>query len=335
MTDAIGPRPDIVELVWRARERDHAEAPRSYLGASAVGAECERQLWYTFRHVGREQFPGRVLRLFETGHLEERRFVKDLESIGIEVQDEDPMTGRQWAYSAFGGHGRGHGDGVARGVPGFPENEWLLVEMKTHNGRSFARLEAHGVMESKPQHYAQMQLYMHLGGYRHAIYVAKNKDNDDLYVETIPYHAEHAAALMSRWEGIIFAEEPPPKINDNPAIPPCKWCALREHCHGAEPALVNCRTCAHARPERDGSWSCQAGHRYGVATCRHHQYHPGLVPLSRAERILDDGTIEYRAQNGRRFLNGPSGMNSEQIQSQQPWSQTDDKPKRKRRAWDR
>ena len=259
--------------------------------------------------------------------------MKDLESIGIEVEDHDPETGRQWAFSAFGGHGRGHGDGRCRHVPGLPEDEWVLCEMKTHNSRSFAHLQAHGVYASKPQHYAQMQLYMYLGGFKNALYVAKNKDNDDLYAEVVAYDEEDAEILMRRWERIIFAEEPPAQINTNPAIPPCRWCTFREHCHGAEPALVSCRTCAHARPEPDGSWACAAGHRFGQAGCRHHQYHPQLVPMSRAERMMDDGTLEYRADNGRRFANGPSGMSSEQIHSQQPWSKRDEPQQRKRRAW--
>lgn len=330
-----GPRPDIVDLVWRALERDNTEAPRTYLGASAVGAECERQLWYTFRHVGREKFPGRVLRLFETGHLEEARFARDLRSIGIEVEDVDPVTGRQWAYSAFGGHGRGHGDGRVRGVPGFPDDEWMLVEMKTHSAKSFAHMQAHGVYASKPQHYAQMQIYMHLGKFQHGLYLAKNKDDDDLYMEVVPYCEDDAKHLMARWGRIIFAEDPPAQVSGNPAVPPCRWCPLKDHCHGGAPAAVSCRTCAHARPEQDGSWFCQAGHKFGRSGCEHHQYHPHLVPLSTAERIHADGTIEYRSRNGRKFSNGPSGMTSEQMHSQQPWSVKDEPKQRKTRAWSR
>ena len=335
----IGARNDIRDAIWRARERAHSEVPRTYLGASAIGAECDRQLWYQFRHVYRQQFEGRMLRLFETGHLEEPRIYADLEAIGIEVQPFNPETDRQFQVSVFGGHGKGHTDGRGRSEAWFGDPAWRLLECKTHSAKSYAGVVAHGVRAAKPQHYAQMQVYMHLGegGMREALYIAKNKDNDDLYPEIVPYDADDAEAIMARWERIIFAQAAPAKLHENPAIPPCKWCPAREHCHGAAPALLSCRTCAHAEPQQDGTWKCdKPGRRYG-RPCDDHLYRPDLVPLSTAEQLQEDGTIEYRGQNGRRFLAGPSGMSSEQLESQRPWSTQDaDRPARKaRKAWKR
>src|SRR5690606_58877 len=59
---------------------------RGHLGGSLIGRKCSRQLWYTFRWAGKEQFKGRMLRLFERGHKEEFRFVKYLMDVGINVR---------------------------------------------------------------------------------------------------------------------------------------------------------------------------------------------------------------------------------------------------------
>ena len=38
----------------------------AHLGASIIGKDCERALWYDFRWVTRWAFTGRMLRLFDT-----------------------------------------------------------------------------------------------------------------------------------------------------------------------------------------------------------------------------------------------------------------------------
>lgn len=64
------------------------------LGASQIGRECERQLWYGFRWATMgEAFDGRMLRLFNRGHREEAVFVEELRGIGCDVRDVDPSTG--------------------------------------------------------------------------------------------------------------------------------------------------------------------------------------------------------------------------------------------------
>ena len=49
------------------------QSHREHLGASLIGAECDRYLWQSFRWVALPQFEGRILRLFDTGTREEAR----------------------------------------------------------------------------------------------------------------------------------------------------------------------------------------------------------------------------------------------------------------------
>jgi hypothetical protein len=62
----------IIEAIDAALEARHAaQKPRNYLGASRIGADCDRALQYEYLHTpvdaGRS-FSGKLLRMFEAGH---------------------------------------------------------------------------------------------------------------------------------------------------------------------------------------------------------------------------------------------------------------------------
>ena len=90
--------------------------PRPHLGASLIGRECQRQLWYSFRWCVLPNFAPRMIRLFSTGFIEEGRIIQDLRNAGIVVFDRDPETGKQWSFKEFGGHFSGSADGVIHGI---------------------------------------------------------------------------------------------------------------------------------------------------------------------------------------------------------------------------
>lgn len=255
ISDAVDP---IATAIYAQYEKRNAtEQPRTYLGGSAIGMECSRALWYTFRFAGREQFDGRMLRLFQTGHLAEPRFVEDLRSIGCEVWECDPATGRQFSYKDVGGHMAGNLDAVALYVPLGGELPHL-VEMKTHSSKSFKELKAKGVRIAKPQHYAQMMVYCGWAKLPRALYLACNKDTDELYTERLEFDQVEFDKLIAKAESIIFAPEPPAKLSNDPKFYLCNWCSHNAVCHGNQVPAVSCRTCVHATPEREGDarWSC-------------------------------------------------------------------------------
>src|SRR4051812_24610087 len=104
-----------VGAIYATYERSAWEKGREHLGASIIGHECERYLWLTFRWAVRVQYAGQLLRLFETGQLEEARLVKNLRDAGVTVFEVDPDTGRQWAIRAVDGHFGGSADGIGIG----------------------------------------------------------------------------------------------------------------------------------------------------------------------------------------------------------------------------
>ena len=132
------------DAIFAAYEADADDGFRQHLGASLIGKSCERALWYDFRWATPARFPGRMLRLFETGQLEEARLVRNLRRIGATVLEVDPETGRQWRVEAHGGHFGGSLDGVALGLLEAPKT-WHVLEFKTHSAKSFRELVAKGV----------------------------------------------------------------------------------------------------------------------------------------------------------------------------------------------
>lgn len=228
---------------------------RNHLGASVIGKNCARQIWYGFRWFKRGSFSGRMLRLFNRGHLEEARVIASLLSIGVQVFQQDEQ-GRQFRISDAGGHFGGSGDGVAIGIPDLPPGMPCLLEFKTHSSKYFTPLVKNGVKEEKFEHYVQMQIYMRKMGINVALYGAVNKDNDDYYFEIVHIDTIVGDQFIDRGRQIIFLREPPAKINNSPAWFECKFCDYSRICHFNVEPERNCRTCHWSMPFEDGAWRC-------------------------------------------------------------------------------
>lgn len=235
--------------------RSDEEGFRSHMGASVIGHPCARKVWYDFRWATKQKPTGRMLRLWNRGHLEEARFIALLLTIGCNVIQQDE-NGKQFRISDVGGHYSGSGDGMADGIPDLPPGTRALTEFKTHNDKSFKKLKDEGLRLSKPLHYIQMQQYMSKMGLAAGLYLAVNKNDDEIYGEIITLDSECADKYLHRAIQIIPLHEPPKKISEQPGWFECKWCDHRAPCQlGAEPQR-NCRTCEWVEPLPDGRWSC-------------------------------------------------------------------------------
>jgi hypothetical protein len=282
------------------QEREH----RKHLGASVIGEECMRKSYYIFRWAKKEAFGGRMLRLFGRGHLEEPRFMAYLRGIGCEVwetnpNDIDPKTGqaRQWRVTDLEGHFGGSLDGVGRGIPDLPPNTPFLIEAKTHNDKSFKDLLEKGVMGSKWKHFVQAQMYMHKKNLKWCLYMAVNKNDDDLYLELIPYNEDEAVRQLEKGRRIIFEPEIPPRISEKANWFKCTFCSFREICHYREVPEINCRTCIWAQPAAGGTWVCgrhdgaQRSEIQDQRGCNQHIFKPDL--LNGARLVSLDALGEY------------------------------------------
>jgi hypothetical protein len=300
-----------VHAIHAAFEAQREEHDSNGLPMSALGSECDRQLWYSFRWASPvEQAGGQRLRLFETGTIEEERLIADLRRAGFKVLSADPGTGRQWKLYAVGGHLRGKLDGQVHGLPEAPAT-WHVLECKSHNERSFKDLAKKGLRAAKPANFAQCQIYMHLLGLERCLYLAVNKNNDELWADRVHHDPAFSRQLIARVERVIAANRAPPKIADDPAAWPCLLCRERAVCHDEAFGRRHCRTCLHATPviaERtDAPWRCE---RFGQdltldaqrAGCPAHLYLPDVVPGEQTD--AGDNWVAYRLPDGRPWRDG-------------------------------
>lgn len=249
----------IVEA-YRTRTHTLSKPARhsSRLGASTIGKPCARQLWYEFRwFLPPEEFEGQIHRLFDRGHFEEDWLALDLRSAGATVHETDQRTGEQFEFTECDGHLVAKLDGAAVNLPDAPKT-WHSLELKTHNRKSFDKLKAKGVLESKPEHYAQCVIGMGLSGLTRCLYLAVCKDTDELYGERFRWEEckDDFKALIERARLIINARTAPARISANPDSPECRYCRFKDVCHGNAQQDLNCRTCKDSLPIADGQWKC-------------------------------------------------------------------------------
>jgi hypothetical protein len=252
--------------------RTEEDGFRSHLGASILGGECARSIWYAFRWTWRSAFKAHTLRLFNRGHLEEARFIALLLTAGMQVYQQD-AEGKQYRISWADGHAGGSGDGVVIGIPDLPPGIPALLECKTHGDKSFTELAGKlttnwdtgvrtftggkGVREAKFEHYIQMQTYMRRMGLVVGLYLAVNKNDDSLYAEIITLDIAIADQFLTRGEKLVALTSPPKRLDAaSPGFFKCRFCDFKQVCLLNADPVRNCRTCAHSRPVENGQWHC-------------------------------------------------------------------------------
>lgn len=244
---------------------------RWHLGASLIGDDCSRKLWYVFRWCGqdtgmmpdnegndekRHNNHGRKLRLYNRGHREEDRYIEFLTGIGAEVWTRD-KDGNQFRMNAVGGHFGGSLDGVTKLPERYGILEPCLVEFKTNGtGKGFADLFDKGVAVVKPQHFTQMTQYGFHWNLNYCVYFNTCKNDDDLYIEVIKLNFNQAPLFIAKAERIITTDEPPPRLAENPTYFKCQHCEFKPVCHEKQLPERNCRSCKNARPIEGGEWHC-------------------------------------------------------------------------------
>ena len=243
-----------IDESYRAEARD--DHPKT-IRPSTIGHNCARVPMFDYLWVTKpEKPPGNILRLFETGEREELRLLDDLKRVGWHVINRDPNDARrQISVTTIDGHSKGFCDGIGRDLPnGGP---WRVIECKSMNANTFAKLvKAQSVEAVKPEHFAQLQLYMAELGIPKGLYAAKCKDNDKEYWEYVDLDRGYVDQLKEKARGIMAKRILPARVGGTPNSFACRNCRHIPVCHEQVSPLRNCRTCEFSQPIEGGLWVC-------------------------------------------------------------------------------
>jgi len=238
---------------------------RWHLGASKIGDECKRALWYGFRWVYPTRKSGRMQRLFNRGHLEEKRHSEWLKGLGFNVWTHDEsQTKPDGAHPQLriknkcGGHLGGSLDGIVQFPERYKINGYAILESKTSGtGAGFNSLESKGMAKAKPAHYIQNSIYGADYKIEHVLYICANKNDDDLYIEVAKLDFKLAKDMEAKAHSIIYSQDAPPKISENPTFFQCKsMCDFKDICHANKPAVKNCRSCSNCQAVDNAEFYC-------------------------------------------------------------------------------
>lgn len=237
--------------------KEESNKERSHLGASVIGKECPRAVALSYRKVSPDAAAGngRMVRLFNRGHMEEARLAACLQTAGFQLKLIS-KDGGQISYKT--GDLQGSVDGVIR----LQDGSLAVLEFKTMNRKAWDKLDKDG--QIKPEHLAQMQCGMHGLGLKQALYLASCKDTDAIQVYLVDYDGEPTEFLNLAADithGLI-----PPKLTE--ADFHCKFCDHKAFCHGDALPIASCRTCMHASLGGNGVVACGIGN--GAELC--HNY---------------------------------------------------------------
>ena len=196
------------------------------IGASSIGQECMRALYYTYHDYPTNKIDSRLHRLFFRGKLEEAHLIAYLKMMGFKVHATDDQ-GRQYFFNDMEGHFAGHCDGLIEF-----EDTILLLEMKTMNDKSFINTQRNGCKAAHPRYYSQMQVYMGYFGLKYALFMAVNKNNDEILLEVVEYDSLEFLICKNKAREIIEAEneENLPKLTASDYR--CRYCNYRDVCYG-------------------------------------------------------------------------------------------------------
>jgi hypothetical protein len=300
--------------IWEAYERTPRSSDNVGVPMSQAGNECARAIWYGLHWTYPLEIPsGQKRRRFETGLIEEERLLDNLEAAGIQVTRLDPTTGAQFRVELCSGWLRGKVDGKIVGL--IESSQEHIVECKSHSDKSFIDLKKKGVQKSKPDHWAQCQLYMKATGLKRALYIAVNKNDDALYTERIEYDRFYAELLEKRIAYIVQSNKPPPKLHEDPNARnafQCGWCPARGVCHEKAWPRVNCRTCLESRLLPNAVvhcalWDKDLTYEEQQKGCEKHIFLPGLIVGEQIDADTEKRTVTYRLHDGSVWVDESKG----------------------------
>jgi hypothetical protein len=222
----------LLDAACKKKRQD--EPRRSYLGASMMGGECLRAVAYDYHDFKRDperEFSGRMIRIFDMGHMGETMMAQYLALAGFELVTTD-ADGKQFEYVQAGGKMKGHIDGKIVAGPDIGCAWPALWENKALNDDNFKKVVQHGIRKAKGVYFAQVQIYMAYMALDRCLFTCINKDTCEIYAEIIALDIQRAQEVSDRGVRVITSASPKEfqRIGRDETDFRCRFCDWHDRC---------------------------------------------------------------------------------------------------------
>jgi hypothetical protein len=194
---------------------------RQYLGASILGEDCDRKIWYMYKKPKHDHDP-RIQRIFDFGNMMEEYLIKLLQKSGFALftHDED---GKQYGFDDYPIMGSSDGVIILNDIP-------HLLEFKSYNEKRFNTLMKEGVKSSDPIYYSQVCVYMEKMELDKCLFMAICKNDSRIYTEIVGSDPIEANYCINKGHEIAKMETEPNRRYDSKSHFKCKLCSYRKEC---------------------------------------------------------------------------------------------------------
>lgn len=226
----------INEVLDASLLKKRASQPRrTYLGASAIGDDCERRLQFEFAGAPREtDFKPLTLRKFDFGHFGEELARCWFQDAGFKLVQKSQKTGERFRFVQMDGDFSGEPDGVF--IDG-PEIEGLrypaMWECKSVGAKTFREIKKDGLKRARPKYWSQIHTCMAYLGLEQTVFTVTNLDDGEQIHLIYDIEAEEAQRMTDRAVRIVSATRagdllPRPFAKSDHFE--CRWCPFAKRC---------------------------------------------------------------------------------------------------------
>lgn len=204
-------------------ERAKSEASRNYAGASSIGTECDRALFYKYK-INKKILNPRTLKIFKLGNLIENEVIEMLRLANFEVFTHDE-NGNQFRFSE--GSLSGGIDGVIK-----IDGDNYLLEIKSAKNARWNAMQKGELEMTERAYYAQVQVYMHFFKIKKCIFLVYNKDTSGIFSQKIFYDNFTANHFIKRSNEIYKMNDVSEAMREykSKEFFKCKMCEYSEEC---------------------------------------------------------------------------------------------------------
>jgi hypothetical protein len=204
------------------------EESRHYLGASFIGADCQRQIQFDW--MCDSEHPAQLQNIFERGHFFEEQTRQQLKAAGFKFRPG--IHGFSVADNMF----RGHADGIIDDGPTLYGITYpCLWEHKALGQNGWRSIERDGLNKAYPKYAAQVAIYQaYLDVTTPALFTVTNANDCRRLHIAVPFNAERAQAWSDRAVAIIKATQAGQLLEgvaDDPKDWRCMMCSHKQRCY--------------------------------------------------------------------------------------------------------